>query len=93
MLTLGEVKNFLRIDHEDDDVFLVMLIEASEEYIYNATGKTYEGNKLAKILKLTLISDWYENRTINVENRKSKIRPVIESILTQLRYKEDDGEV
>lgn len=72
MLTLSEVKEYLRIDIDDDDQLLQSLITAATEYLKNATGKEYPetdeiGNKidyaLEKIYLQLLISYWYEKRT------------------------------
>lgn len=71
IITLQEIKEYARIDIEEDDQLLQGLITAAEEYLENATGKKYpekdiDGNKidygLEKIYLQLLISYWYENR-------------------------------
>lgn len=72
ILTLQEVKEYARIDIDEDDRLLHTLIAAAEEYLKNATGKAYpetdeNGKKieyaLEKIYMQLLIAYWYENRS------------------------------
>lgn len=67
MLELKEVKEYLRVDIEEDDMLIQTLISAAVEYLKNATGKEYsdkEANyELEKIYLKLLIAYWYENRT------------------------------
>ena len=81
ILTLDEVKSYLRIDLDDDDPLLQTLMAAAEGYLKNATGKEYpeldgHGNKigyeLEKIYLNLLIAYWYENRTAAATNKSFK---------------------
>jgi len=72
IISLKEVKEYARIDIDEDDQLLEMLIVAAEEYLKNATGKDYpetdgDGNKinyeLEKIYLQLIIAYWYEKRT------------------------------
>ncbi len=72
IITLKEVKEYARIDIDEDDLLLEALIVAAEEYLKNATGKDYpeaneSGNRinyeLEKIYLQLLIAYWYEKRT------------------------------
>lgn len=86
IVSLDEVKNWLRIDFSEDDALLTTLISAAEEYLKNATGVEFdENNHLAKLFCMTLISDWYENRKM-IGKATDQTRPIIQSILTQLTY-------
>jgi uncharacterized phage protein (predicted DNA packaging) len=86
IVSLDEVKNWLRIDFNEDDALLTTLIGAAEEYLQNATGVGYdETNNLAKLFCMTLIADWYENRDM-IGKASDQVRPIIQSILTQLTY-------
>jgi uncharacterized phage protein (predicted DNA packaging) len=91
ILSLEEVKEWLRVDHDEDDTTLNHLILASEQYLKNATGKEFDTeNKLAKLFCLTLITDWYENRQLTGEKIGEKVRFIIQSMLTQLQYGGDE---
>lgn len=72
IISLEEVKQYARIDIDDDDQLLETLIIAAEEYLRNATGNEYpetdsDGNRinyaLEKIYLQLLIAYWYEKRT------------------------------
>lgn len=78
ILTLDEVKNYLRVDLDDDDALIQSLIVAAEAYLKNATGKEYPetdsaGNKaeyeLEKVYLNLLIAYWYENRSAAPRNK------------------------
>lgn len=92
MLGLEAVKSFLKIDFDDDDVLLTGLMSASEQYLKNATGKTFsEENELATLYKLVLINEWYSNRNLVEGERKrvsEKVRFTLQSVLNQLIYSE-----
>lgn len=64
--TLIEIKDYLRIDFDDDDDLLNELIEASEVYINKMVGISYKKDekaiKLAKILQKKLVNEMYRNR-------------------------------
>lgn len=73
MIELSEVKEYARIDIDEDDQLLQnIIIPAAVEYLKNATGKNYpetdvDGNRidyvLEKIYLQLLIAYWYEKRT------------------------------
>lgn len=78
ILTLDEVKNYLRVDIEDDDALIQSLIAAAEAYLKNATGKEYPekdsndnkiGYELEKVYLNLLIAYWYENRSAAPRNK------------------------
>ena len=86
ILTLDEVKLWLRIDGDADDTSLAILIATAEQYLKNATGIEFNStNTLAKLLCMSLISDWYENRE-HVGKESDRTRFTIQSILMQLTY-------
>lgn len=94
MITLEEAKLFLKVDYEDDDVLIESLIETSEQYLFNATGKKFaKDNKLAILYCKTLIYEWYKDRGLTVvgglKNDNPKIRYTLQSILLQLQYSDE----
>lgn len=65
MLTLGKIKNYLRIDDDitDDDAMLQDLQQTAKIYIQNSTGKQYKsGDKVFEMAILQLVAHWYDNR-------------------------------
>ena len=96
ILTLNEAKTWLRIDGEDEDGIIEMLIGAAEEYLNNATEVRFDGsNQLAKLFCLVLCADWYENRDLIGQQPSDKVRFTIQSMLSQLQHAyvpEGDGD-
>lgn len=89
IVELEEAKEWLHVEHNDDDKLLNSLVKASEQYLKNATGFQYDNkNELAKLICLVLIVDWYENREL-VGKASDKVRHTINSILMQLSYGSD----
>lgn len=86
-MTLDEVKSYLRIDYEEDDIFLSSLIEVSEEYIDSCVGTEYKTDekaiKLASLLQKKLIADMFENRGTEISN-STKRDTIVTSILDKL---------
>ncbi|GIW49201.1 MAG: hypothetical protein KatS3mg079_677 [Caloramator sp.] len=90
IVTLEEAKHHLRIDTEDDDAYIQILINAAEQFIYNITGKTFdENNSLAKTVCLLLIADLYEKRELTTDKTSEKVRDIVTMILTQLALSGD----
>lgn len=98
ILTLEEAKTWLRVDGEDEDSLIEMLIGAAETYLHNATEVKFdETNQLAKLFCLVLCADWYENRDLIGQQPSDKVRFTIQSIMAQLQHayapeeEEDNG--
>mgnify|MGYP000356459428 FL=1 len=87
VLTLEEAKTWLRIDSDEEDSILEMLIGAAETYLHNATGNRFSSeNQLAKMYCLVLCADWYENRDLIGQQPSEKIRFTCQSIMAQLQH-------
>lgn len=92
------IKDYLRVDFGDDDDFIKLLDDAANQYILNAVGKPAlndegkvdEENPLIKLLKLTIISTLYDNRTFTVSKKDEKLQYTIRSILLQLQMEGED---
>lgn len=97
ILELQEVKDYLKIDYDDEDTLLNDLIIAAENYLYNATGKHYDSsNQLAKLYCRVLVNEWFKDRglvmtTSKNMNASEKIRYTLQSILLQLKYCGDNN--
>lgn len=97
ILTLKEVKEFLKIDYDDEDSLIEELIEVAESYLYGATGKYFDSsNKKAKLYCKVLINEWYKDRSLTMSSTKNlsvteKIRYTLQSILLQLKYSGDEN--
>lgn len=86
IVSLDEVKNWLRDIPVEDEGTVTMLIGAAERFIKNATGNNFDStNELAKLLCLILVTDWYENREM-IGKVSEKVRFSVESAMAQLAY-------
>lgn len=87
MLTLDEIKVYLRVDNSEDDEWLLELIEISQIYIDSMVGKAYKGDenavRLSSLLQRYLIQTMYEERSINVPSNTKENR-IVSSILDKL---------
>ncbi|MCI6031574.1 head-tail connector protein [Fusobacterium varium] len=88
LLGIEDVKNYLRIDYNEDDNLLQSLMVAAENYLNDAICNLEERLKeekfkeRAKILMYVIIQDWYDNR----ESGESKdFNYTIRSMMTQLQ--------
>jgi len=91
-LPLNEVKQWLRVDHDDEDTILQSMIAAAEEYLRSALPSWIDPakNPPAKILALSIIADMYENRDTIADVRYSAqlagYRQTVQSLIAQLKY-------
>lgn len=88
IVTLEEAKSWLKIDYDDEDGDIKVIIDAAEIYLKNATDIVYDNtNPLAKLYCRVLIEEWHENKGLMVKNSTSdKVRYTLQSILAQLKY-------
>lgn len=81
------VKEYLRIDDEYENGFIANLIETADIYINSMVGEEYKADnklvRLAEILQLKLISDMYENRSVDIPGNTKQDR-IVTSILDKL---------
>ena len=87
IVTRAEVKEYLRIDNDDEDLVIDSLIKAAEEYITTASGidLTQESvPELAKMAVKLLTTHWYENR--EAVGQADGVKFSLESILFQLKW-------
>lgn len=88
ILSLKEVKNYLRIDYNEDNELLQSLMVAANTYLKSAIDK-YDKKKESeyykdriKILNCSLIQEWYDNR----ESYETKsLSYTIRSLITQIQ--------
>lgn len=90
IVTLEEVKAYLRIDHSDDDRLLESLILTAEEYLKSAISKTYDTkSERAKTLALIVVGDLYDNRDMS-EKVSGNVRRLVQNFIFQLRIESGD---
>ena len=84
------IKNYLRVDFDEDDTIIKLLIDSAKDYIKSSVGHYDENLPKMKLLVAVLCCDWYENRGYaNGSNSKTvseKTKKTVESIINQLRF-------
>ncbi|WZY01895.1 head-tail connector protein [Bacillus sp. FSL W7-1360] len=71
-MELEAIKNYLRIDHDEDDNHLLFLQEVAEHYVIDAVDRLLTRNQLEEckpftLAVLLLISHWYKTRSATSE--------------------------
>lgn len=73
---IDKVKSYLRVDFEEDDLYIQDLIVVSEIYIEFCVGTAYlkdeKGLKIAELLQLKLIKDMYDVRGTEIPSNSKK---------------------
>ena len=87
-MEISEIKEFLRLDTDDEDILISGLKLAAEEYLTNA-GVTKDYTKeLYKLVVKILVSHWYENRDAVIIGSISKtLEFSLNSMIIQLAAK------
>jgi len=92
-MDIATIKEYLKIDFDDDDRILELLLGSARRYVLDAVGyQPDETDERVKLLLLVLVSDWYEHREyIDSTSQKvsQKVRYTVRSIILQLQYSED----
>jgi len=89
VVTLDEVKNYLRVDCDDENQLIIRLIETAKEYIKSAVGEYDEKDKTADLLLCALVQDMYDNRELmqSEQQLRKRIEYTYQSIILQLQLK------
>lgn len=86
-MDIEDLKLFLRIDTNEEDLTIANLKLAAEEYLNNAGIKKNYEKELYKLAIKILVSHWYENRSVETIGKNvSKIAFGLDVIITQLKY-------
>lgn len=89
MLNLNKVKNYLKVDFNDDDAIIETYTIATEKFLKTLCEKNeFEEDKqeLAEIYMLAMINELYNSRNLTVDKAEQRVRTIMQSILNQLRY-------
>ena len=83
-MDLEELKLFLRIDGNDENLLIQGLQSAAEEYMLNAgVYKDYTKFLYSLAVKM-LVGHWYENRS--VVGKADKLAFSLDTMILQLKY-------
>lgn len=88
-MTLEEIKNYLKIDNDYEDMLLIDLQLVSESYLEEAGIKVNYSKPTYRLCVLMLIMHYYSNRGIIVEKSKYSIEDIpfgARSLIQQLQF-------
>lgn len=90
-MDLEELKLFIKVDSDEDDLLIKSLQTAAEEYLTDAgIIKNYAKEKYKLAIEI-LVNHWYENRAVETIGKNvSKIAFGLDTILIQLKYSQGD---
>lgn len=79
-IDLDYVKNYLRVDYDDDDAYIETLMKAAESFVQSYLGMTFDevrddyGELKPEITipYLTIISHWYDRRELQAHRNTEK---------------------
>jgi len=92
VLTLQNVKSYLKIDFDDDDELLKSLIKTADEYLKSAISIKYNSDtERAKLLSLIVIQDLYDNRGLT-EKVSGNVRKLVSDFTLQLKLESGANE-
>lgn len=85
IVTLEEVKEYLRIYGNEEDPLINTMMEIAQEKI-EEFGKGASEKKKSKLLFLVLVTDMYENRTLGISK---DVEESIRGLKTELQFGSD----
>lgn len=94
MMTLAEMKSYLKVDYNDDDNEITLMMNVAREYITDAIGECDETIARVQLLMRVIVGELYEKRsmTFDMNSTNEKVQYVIRSIINQLSFGDDDSE-
>lgn len=92
-MDISTVKNYLRVDHDDDDDLIALMMDVAEEYITNAVGSCDLTKSRVKLVYLAAVQDLYDNRVLISSSSQgyavtANFTHMIQSLVAQLSVEE-----
>ncbi|MFG3610995.1 head-tail connector protein [Rummeliibacillus stabekisii] len=87
-MDLIQLKEYLRIDHNFDDMILKSLQQVAEQYVINAVdseNSSYISDKRFEFVVTLLVGHWYESRIATSDNALNEIPYGVLPLIQQLR--------
>ena len=84
-MELSTIKQYLKVDFDDDDELIRSMQKAAEDYLKNAGVTCSYESDLYQLAVLLLVTNWYENRNAVLTGMvNSKLEYSLKHILAQL---------
>lgn len=87
-LTLECIKEYARIDSDDEDDILNLMLGAARKYVCQQIGSCDESDERVRVLLLAIISNMYDNRVLTVEKNQN-VQYVVNQMIMQLQFEHD----
>lgn len=88
-LTMETVKEYLRVDHEDDDILLETMLGAAQSFIQSYLNRKFTDFEELPgeftIACMALVAHWYERREIQPEKATKELNYVFGGLLDMHR--------
>ena len=88
-MELEDIKSYLRIDGDEEDGLLRIMIDAGTEFIRSAGGEYDDTDSTAQVLLASVVQNMYDNRELmqSEQQVKKRIEYTFQSMILQLRMK------
>jgi len=92
VISLEEVKTFIRVDYDDDDNLIELLIDNAENYLkdaiddYDSKIENERFKNKTRLAILVLVSNWYDNRDFTEFKIEEKVRYTLHSLIQQMKH-------
>lgn len=87
-ITLTDIKNYLRINHNIDDAYIESLIETAKLFIKEQTGvELKEGDKVYEQGVFFLVAHLYDNRSPISEKAVNTVPYTLDAILKHIKIR------
>ena len=90
-MELATVKQWLKVDFDDDDTLITMIQRAAEQYVINAVGRYDDNDQLMRLAVLALCGTYYKDRTCTI-SVNDKRNDIVRSMIVQLQQDEYGGD-
>ena len=88
-MELSLIKQFLKVDFDDDDNIIKLMADVATGYIDAAVGSCNYEDARVRLLALVIITELYEKRSYSVEKAGVKAQYTIRSIIAQLQAEQE----
>lgn len=86
MITVEELKNNLRIDYDEDDTYLQMLLDAAQMYVLGSVEVVaLPDDPRTNTVLFMLVALWYENRVPATNAMQQQVPFTITAMIHQIR--------
>ena len=86
MITVEEIKNNLRIDYDEDDTYLQMLLDAAQMYVLGSVEVVaLPDDSRTNTVLFMLVVLWYENRVPATNALQQQVPFTITAMIHQIR--------